>query len=106
VLGVLAALDMIDEPQDHGPRSEPFEARGSRWIRAGRGGILHLDVRLGDEVQEDQRIGFITDTFGRKALNVRSSVDGIVIGHTTTPLVNRGDGVVHVAFDGSDVEDE
>ena len=98
VLQVLAELEMIAPRAEQAPAVEPFEASGSSWVRAGRGGILHLDVRLGDEVQEDDRVGFITDTFGRKSLNVRTTKTGVVVGHTTNPLVNRGDGVVHVAY--------
>lgn len=97
VLNVLHALDMIAPPEPPAP-VEVFEGAGSEWARAGRGGILHLDVRLGEAVAEGQVLGAISDTFGRSPGRVRSPVSGVVIGHTTNPLVNRGDAVVHVAY--------
>lgn len=98
VLNVLHALDMIAPPDPPPPLVEVFEGAGSEWARAGRGGILHLDVRLGEMVTEGQALGAISDTFGRSPGKVRSPISGVVIGHTTNPLVNRGDAVVHVAY--------
>jgi predicted deacylase len=71
---------------------------GSKWIRASRGGIFHLQVRLGQQVEKKQVLGIITDAFGDTSIRVKASVKGIVIGHTQIPLVNQGDAIVHLAI--------
>ena len=77
--------------------STPTEIRQSKWIRASRGGIFHLEVTLGEKVPKKQALGFITDAFGENKLIVRANVEGIVISHTQNPLVNQGDAIVHLA---------
>ncbi|MBT8251135.1 MAG: succinylglutamate desuccinylase/aspartoacylase family protein [Acidimicrobiia bacterium] len=98
VLRVLSHLGMIDvsHPEPRGT----LLSRKSRWMRATSSGILHLDVELGDTVDDGQLIATITDPFGKRLGRVRSSSAGLVIGHTQHPLVNRGDAVAHIAFIG------
>ncbi len=94
VLRVLRHLGMIDKaPKGHATRV----ARSSHWLRATRSGIVHLRVALGDEVAADQTVGVIRDPYGDIAARIRSRTPGLVIGHGLSPLVNRGDAVVHVA---------
>lgn len=93
---VLAALDMIDPIE--GPPDEPsLETRRSAWVRAHGTGILQLEAELGARVVEGQRLGGLSDSFGRRLRLVRADRDGIVIGRTEAPLVNRGDAIVHIA---------
>ena len=70
----------------------------SKWIRANHGGILLLQVKLGQYVQKKQVIGIITDAFGDKLMKVKAIQDGVVIGHIQNPLVNQGDAIVHLAI--------
>jgi predicted deacylase len=93
---VLAHMGMIEDPVA-APAEEPREARGTRWVRAGRSGILRVEVHLGDVVEKGQRLGFIGDTYGQRPLAVRAPVNGMVIGITRNPIVNRGDAVANVA---------
>ncbi len=96
VQGVLAALDMID-PAAARPADRSLESRRSGWVRAHGTGILQLEVELGTRVLEKQRLGGLFDSFGRRLGLVRADRDGIVVGRTEAPLVNRGDAVVHIA---------
>ncbi|WP_278257741.1 succinylglutamate desuccinylase/aspartoacylase family protein [Nocardioides convexus] len=95
---VLGSLGMIDdEPApDDGP-VEVVESRASGWVRARGTGILHLDVHLGEWVEAGQRLGGLSDTFGRRVRLVHADRPGIVIGLTRAPIVNAGDALVHVA---------
>ncbi|XTZ12980.1 MAG: deacylase, partial [cyanobacterium endosymbiont of Rhopalodia inflata] len=52
----------------------------------------------GEKVLKKQKLGIIADTFGESSIKVRASANGIVIGYTQNPLVNQGDGIVHVAI--------
>lgn len=95
---VLAALDMVDPPPP-APEGEPApaECRTSGWVRARGTGILHMEVHLGDRVEEGQRLGGLSDTFGRRVRLVHADRPGIVIGLTRAPIVNAGDALVHIA---------
>jgi predicted deacylase len=80
------------------PDEPVFEAAGSRWIRAGRGGIFRRAIELGARVGPGAVVGTIADVFGDGRLRVRAREAGVVVGHTTNPLVYRGDALVHVAY--------
>lgn len=92
---VLAALGMVDDAPEV---VEPSVAcRDSKWIRARGTGVLHLDVTLGERVEKGQRLGGLSDTFGRRVRLAHADRDGIVIGLNRSPLVNAGDAIVHIA---------
>ena len=95
-LRVLATLG-IRKGRSARPQPLPVELSDSRWVRARRGGILRLQVALGEPVQEGVALGVISDAFGDNSVTVRAPHEGLVIGHTNNPLVNQGDGIVHVA---------
>jgi predicted deacylase len=93
---VLAHLGMIDPLADE-PTHDTTECRTSGWVRARGTGILHLDVQLGDIVEAGQRLGGLSDTFGRRVRLVHADRPGVVIGLTRAPVVNAGDALVHIA---------
>ncbi|KRC53257.1 MULTISPECIES: succinylglutamate desuccinylase/aspartoacylase family protein [unclassified Nocardioides] len=93
---VLASLGMID-PEPEADALDVVESRSSNWVRARGTGILHLDVHLGEWVEAGQRLGGLSDTFGRRVRLVHADRPGIVIGLTRAPIVNAGDALVHVA---------
>ena len=97
VLRLLTYLKMISGLKLKKRRVPTREVESSQWIRARESGILHLEVELGTLVGKNQAIGFVSDTMGGNRVSVRSPIDGLVIGHTRTPLVHRGDAIVHVA---------
>ncbi|GAB4141908.1 MAG: succinylglutamate desuccinylase/aspartoacylase family protein [Planctomycetaceae bacterium] len=76
--------------------TNPLAIQETTWIRARRGGILNLDVSLGQRVTKSQRLGIIADAFGDNSKILRASTDGIVIGVLNNPIVNQGDAVVHL----------
>ena len=93
---VLATLGMLEAPA--GPPHPPSAvSRRSGWVRARGTGILRLDVTLGEHVDAGQRLGGLSDTFGRRVRLVHADRSGIVIGLTRAPIVNAGDALVHVA---------
>ncbi|AFZ43711.1 Succinylglutamate desuccinylase/aspartoacylase [Halothece sp. PCC 7418] len=95
ILGVMRILGMTTFPV-----ITPFssvEVEKTKWVRASRGGILRLQVRLGESVVKKQILGAIANPFGKQELKIRSPLNGLVIGHTQNPLVNQGDGIIHLA---------
>lgn len=112
VLGVMAYLNMLSSGAglnasgSAGPLQAilegaycdlPLEVHQTRWVRASRGGLLHLEIQLGQRVDKKQRLGAIRDTFGDKSVNLTAPEAGLVIGFTRNPLVNQGDAVIHIA---------
>lgn len=99
VLRVLGALGMWDDAP--APEPPPAEAHQSRWLRAGRSGVFHLDAALGDRVTRGQVLGAISDPvsdpFARHQRKLRAPAAGMVIGFTNNPLVHQGDALIHLA---------
>ncbi len=94
-LRVLGALDMIDPVPPAGAPSK--RSTGSKWVRANHSGIAQIAVELGQPVAAGQPLGRIHDSFGKRLGQIKSPLDGVVIGMNLDPLLNRGDAVVHVA---------
>lgn len=92
---VLASLGMIDPVA--APAAPSLVSRSSSWVRARRTGILQIDAVLGQRVTVGDRLGSLSDSFGKTVRLVHADRSGIVIGRTTAPLVNRGDALIHVA---------
>lgn len=95
VLRVLKHLAMVDDAPV--PEIRMRTSRQSRWMRASRSGIAHLDVKLGDAIQPGQVVALIRNIYGDVVGRVRAQRGGIVIGHSRNPIVNRGDAVLHIA---------
>lgn len=102
ILRVMNALEMYSFPAvSPTVPTPPVEVETTKWVRASQGGILRLQVGLqvglGDRVAKKQHLGIIANAFGDESGTVRSPFDGLVIGHTRNPLVNQGDGIIHLA---------
>lgn len=95
VLRVMRALDMYSHVRVS--RKKPVMSRSTKWVRASRGGIFWVETERGRRVREGQRIGVITGPYGREQELVRATTAGMVIGHTMSPYVHRGDALVHIA---------
>ncbi len=93
---VLAALDMTDAVPGDEPQTS-VESWRSGWVRARGTGMIHLDVRLGQEVAKGERIGGLFDSLGSRVRLIHADRDGLVVGRTEAPVVNSGDAVVHIA---------
>jgi predicted deacylase len=92
---VLASLGMI--VGDTAPDRPSVESRRTRWVRAGVSGIGRIECSLGAQVEAGDRLGVISNSFGRRLASIKASRRGIVIGRFEAPLVNRGDALVHIA---------
>ncbi len=104
VLRSLRSLKMIDARL---PRSRPTRLiRRTRWVRARRGGLAEMLVKLDDHVETGQPIAAISDAFGTRPTLVKATETGWIIARTLRPLVNSGDALVHIATsDGPDSDE-
>jgi uncharacterized protein len=96
-LRVMKAIGMIDSAPSLGAHHQVTRSSSSTWVRAPEGGILHSVRRAGDRVGIREPIGIITDPMGTVVVPVFAEEDGIIIGRTNLPIVNRGDALFHLA---------
>lgn len=100
VTGVLTFMHRVGmlERRQKLPRS-PFRiiVRKTEWIRAERGGLLELQTHPGGLVYRGDPIAKVSNPWGRDVHMVPSPITGIVIGVTTSPVVNPGTAVANVA---------
>ncbi len=96
-LRVMKAIGMISDAPVVPQHFAITHSSGSTWVRAPEGGILHSVRRVGDRVGLNEPIGVISDPLGTVMVPVISEEDGIIIGRTNLPIVNRGDALFHVA---------
>ena len=95
ILRVMQSLHMLaDAPA---PETPVFSSSSSTWVRAPEGGILHSARTVGSRVSKDEIIGVISDPLGEDMVNVLAEDEGIIIGRTNLPVVNRGDALFHIA---------
>ena len=95
VTRILASMDMIDG--DPEPPIASRESRRTSWIRARVSGIARMEASLGDAVEPGDRLGVISNSFGKSLAVIKASRSGILIGRLEAPLVNRGDAIAHIA---------
>lgn len=96
VLRVMQELGMLGAI--HKPlKKKPSIARSSKWLRAPSAGVLRTEVKLGAEVREGAELGYVAGPFGDEPEAVIADRDGIVVGLSALPVVNRGDALFHVA---------
>jgi len=81
------------------PVRETFVYRKSSWMRAKYAGIFHPGIQLGDKLKQRQVVGTITDPYGNESFKVISRKNGRVIGLNNSPVVHKGDAIMHIATD-------
>jgi uncharacterized protein len=96
-LRVMKSIGMIAAAPAVAAHATIVQSTSSTWSRAPEGGILHSVRKVGDRVGRKEPIGIITDPLGQVAVPVFAEDDGIIIGRTNLPIVNRGDALFHVA---------
>jgi len=89
------------------PKRKPTRIiRRTRWIRARRGGLVEIEPGLGDRVTAGDVVARISDAFGVRPTQVKTTYSGWVIARTLSPLVNPGDPLMHVATESGPDQDE
>jgi predicted deacylase len=78
--------------------SKSIQLSTSKWIRASASGLYHSYVRTGDIIQKGQDIGLIAGPYGDYQKKIRSSMSGHVIAINNTPIINKGDALMHIGI--------
>ena len=70
----------------------------STWIRTKNAGLFISRTVLGEELNKRQVLGQIKDPYGDLNSRVIAPHDGMVIGLNNCPVVNKGDALIHYAY--------
>lgn len=97
IMRVMAHIGMIEPDESLASVGIPARSRKSSWMRSPRGGVTHRVHKSGDIVRKGEVLAVVTGLFGEDPMPITSTIDGIVIGHATLPVVNQGDAIFHVA---------
>jgi hypothetical protein len=94
-LNVMKSLKMIEGPKKGTKKS--YRATSSQWVRSPKGGCIRIKKKLGQNVKVGELLGVVSDPFDLQKVSIHSEIDGVVIGLTKIPLVNKGDAIIHIA---------
>lgn len=97
ILSVMRTIGMLPPTKSGKRKRDPLRADSSHWLRAPIGGIMRTRKKLGDRVRKGETLAIVSDPLGKAEEAIVARTSGIVIGRTNLPVVNRGDGVYHVA---------
>ncbi|MDH4200368.1 MAG: succinylglutamate desuccinylase/aspartoacylase family protein [Spirochaetia bacterium] len=99
IIGVLSCLEMIEKSSGLN-RPEPSSSyfSKSQWIRAGGGGLFVPSIFPGDIVKKGEVLGDIHSIQGEIRDQVKSDIDGRIIGFNLHPQVVPGRALYNIAY--------
>jgi len=71
----------------------------SAWLRAKQGGLFRFFIKDGARVKKDEIVGTISDPYGKYEHKIKIPAEGHVIGLNHTPVVYKGDALLHLGFE-------
>lgn len=102
--GTLRLMSYLGMMESETPsETAPAFYRKSTWIRARTAGLFRPEVELGQSVRSRQKLGRITDPFGDEMVRVQTRREGRVIGINYSPVVHKGDALLHLAYEETEV---
>ena len=87
ILNVLVSLKMIEHETT--VKKPSAISLSSTWLRAPEGGILRTKLNIGAHVSKGENIGEISSPLGDLSAAIVADDDGIIVGRTNLPIVNR-----------------
>lgn len=99
-ISVMKKIKMLDEKPATPKvkkKQKIYIAKSSFWERATHSGAFVSKKKIGDEVKVGDILATISDPLGRNSYKITAQEEGILIGATLLPLVNKGDAMFHIA---------
>ncbi|MFA0964807.1 succinylglutamate desuccinylase/aspartoacylase family protein [Roseivirga sp. BDSF3-8] len=94
--GVLRLMHHLNMKEVGPGPAETSLIKSSSWVRARISGIFHSKVGYGEKVKKNQLVAKINDPYGSSLHNVKSPMDGVVIGVNNMPVINAGNALLHI----------
>jgi uncharacterized protein len=103
--GIRLLLDHLGMYREPGVRKTPVPAYyRSRWVRTDHGGILSSRVELGHQVLVGDLLGTVIDPLTNQQQEIRSPLNGRVIGMAVDQFVMPGYATFHIGIEGAPAE--
>ncbi|WP_161597175.1 succinylglutamate desuccinylase/aspartoacylase family protein [Dyadobacter flavalbus] len=96
IYNILRELGMYPSADKPAPR--PVILNRQHYIKSPEKGIFYSDLKSGDTVSKGQKIGMITDVFGKIIADVNAEQAGIILYKIGTPPVNKGETVLCIGY--------
>lgn len=97
IFNFMREIGMIESKVCAISRKRIFVAHSSSWVRAPKSGIHTIQSKLGQIVEKGEILGELSNPFGDNRHYVRANENGIIIGMSKLPLINKGDALFHIA---------
>lgn len=98
VLGIKRLMSEIGIRKFNTEQKEVKELNYSNWLRSPNSGILNLKIENGTFVKKGLVLASISDPYGNFEKNIKATRDGYVICVNESPVVNKGDAVIHIGY--------
>jgi len=99
VQGILNVLDYMGlREKETSSISNSVIIESSKWIRASCSGMFRTEAKLGKYYKKGEVLGSISDPFGHFERKVKAPNDGYVFCVNETPIVNKGDAILHITL--------
>ena len=95
---VLAHLEMLGSRfKASKPKRNCVFIESSRWVRARYSGMFRATIRVNSSVKKNDKIGHITDAYGKFHHFVKAPNDGYIFSVNEAPIVHKGDALFHIS---------
>ncbi len=98
VARVMRYLGMLPPARRPAGSRDPLVLRSSRWVRAPSSGVVRANRSIGSHVEAGQVLAVLSDPLGETDTEIKSPVDGFIVGRTNLPLAHEGDALFHIGL--------
>lgn len=97
ILNVLKHFKMITKIDPlYVERHTSIHLQDRKWLRAPTAGMFIPGITNGSAIKKGQEIGMITDTYAKRAKQIKAPFDGYVVCINHQAVVNQGEALFHV----------
>ena len=98
VVRVMENLGMLPARKRDGDPRAPLILRSSSWVRAPSSGVVREKQSIGAQIEAGDILAVVSDPLGEAETDIRSPVDGVIVGRTNLPLAHEGDALFHIGL--------
>jgi hypothetical protein len=98
VIGVMEHLGMVPTQKRGSETKAPVILRESSWVRAPASGVVRVRQPIGAEVEGGELLAVVSDPLGESESEIKSPMNGVIVGRTNLPLAHEGDALFHIGF--------
>lgn len=96
--GILRLMKYLGMRNDAPKADETTVYQKRTWLRARFAGLYQQQAKLGDKIEKRQILGHVSDPFGYELHKIESPRKGQIIGINNGAVINKGDALIHLAY--------